>query len=146
MSFSDANLFKEIIQEHYKHPKNKGLKEGAGFATVHFKNPSCGDDLTVQVKVEDATVKEIRHQGTGCAICCASASVMSELLKQRGVAEARELIAEFKRMVSAEPFDEEKLEEAAAFQGVAQLPPRIKCATLAWSACEEGLENCHEEK
>ncbi len=146
MSSFEQNLFKEIIQEHYKNPRNKGLKDEPGYVNVHFRNPSCGDDLTVQVKAEGERIVDIRHQGTGCAICCSSASVMSELLKAKSLDEAFAIIKEFKLMVSAEPFIEELLDEAVAFQGVAQLPPRIKCATLAWLACEEGLESYHEKE
>lgn len=146
MSSFEQNLFKEIIQEHYKNPRNKGLKDEPGYVNVHFRNPSCGDDLTVQVKAEGERIVDIRHQGTGCAICCSSASVMSELLKAKSLDEAFAIIKEFKLMVSAEPFNEELLDEAVAFQGVAQLPPRIKCATLAWLACEEGLESYHEKE
>ncbi len=146
MSSFDQSLFKEIIQEHYKNPLNKGLKPDADYVTVHFRNPSCGDDLTVQVKAEGERIVDIRHQGTGCAICCSSASVMSQLLKAKTVGQAFAIINEFKLMVSAEPFNEEMLDEAIAFQGVAQLPPRIKCATLAWLACEEGLESYHEKE
>lgn len=146
MSSFEQNLFKEIIQEHYKNPRNKGLKDEPGYVNVHFRNPSCGDDLTVQVKAEGERIVDIRHQGTGCAICCSSASVMSELLKAKSLDDAFAIIKEFKLMVSAEPFNEELLDEAVAFQGVAQLPPRIKCATLAWLACEEGLESYHEKE
>lgn len=146
MSSFEQNLFKEIIQEHYKNPRNKGLKDEPGYVNVHFRNPSCGDDLTVQVKAKGERIVDIRHQGTGCAICCSSASVMSELLKAKSLDEAFAIIKEFKLMVSAEPFNEELLDEAVAFQGVAQLPPRIKCATLAWLACEEGLESYHEKE
>ena len=146
MSSFEQNLFKEIIQEHYKNPRNKGLKDEPGYVNVHFRNPSCGDDLTVQVKAEGERIVDICHQGTGCAICCSSASVMSELLKAKSLDEAFAIIKEFKLMVSAEPFNEELLDEAVAFQGVAQLPPRIKCATLAWLACEEGLESYHEKE
>ncbi len=146
MSSFDQQLFKEIIQDHYKNPHNKGLKNDPDYVTVHFKNPSCGDDLTIQVKVDGEKIVDIRHQGSGCAICCSSASVMSVLLKAKTVMDALAIIKEFKLMVSAEPFNEELLDEAVAFQGVAQLPPRIKCATLAWLACEEGLENYHEKE
>lgn len=146
MSSFDQQMFKEIIQDHYKNPHNKGLKNDPEYVTVHFKNPSCGDDLTVQVKFDGQNIVDIRHQGSGCAICCSSASVMSELLKAKTLGQAQAIIKEFKLMVSAEAFNEDLLEEAVAFQGVAQLPPRIKCATLAWLACEEGLESYHEKK
>ena len=67
------NLYRQVIMDHYKNPRNKGLK---GFPKAHIKNPSCGDDITMEALVEDGVVKEIRHQGSGCSICCSSASVV----------------------------------------------------------------------
>ena len=139
-SESERELFRQIILDHYKNPRNKGLSDDPAYQTIHLKNPSCGDDLTVQIRIEGDRILDIRHLGSGCAICCSSASVMSELLRCRTLDEAKACIKAFKLMVSAEPFDENCLEEAVAFEGVAELPPRIKCATLAWLACEEAIE------
>lgn len=133
------DIYRRIIEDHYRRPRNKGLVNDDTYKTIHLKNPSCGDDLTVQLKTENEELKDIRQSGSGCAICCASASVMSERLKGRKKPDALKIIDEYKKMLSGEEFDEELLDEAAAFQGVSKLPPRIKCAALAWTACEEGL-------
>lgn len=142
MSYSndDQNLFRQIIADHHRNPRNKGLVDQEGYQRLHLKNPSCGDDLEIQLHLQNGVLQDIRHEGTGCAICCSSASIMSERLKGCEVNEAKAIICEFKQMVSAEPYNEELLEEAIVFQGVANLPPRIKCATLAWLACEAAIE------
>lgn len=127
--------------DHYQNPRNKGLKEGSGYVTVHMKNPSCGDDITVQVKLAEGgdRLAEVRQAGDGCSICCSSTSIMTELLTAKTADEAEGLIEQFKNMVTAEPYDEDALGEAIALQGVARLQPRVKCATLGWLAAEEAI-------
>lgn len=141
MSSSDQNmLFRQLIMDHYQNPRNKGLVGDPAYKTVHLKNPSCGDDISVQLKLdENLEVADCRYMGTGCAICCSSGSMMTELLKDKTSEEALEAIRQFKQMVSGEPFDEELLEECISLQGVTQVPPRINCATLAWNAAEAGI-------
>lgn len=141
----DESLFRQIIMDHHRNPRYKGLVDNPGYVTVHLKNPSCGDDLTVQVKFDGQNIVDIRHMGTGCAICCSSADVMSTLLRSRSIEDAEACIRQFKLMVSDQPFDEGVLEDAIAFHGVASLPPRIKCATLAWLACEEAIGVSQQE-
>ena len=124
--------------DHYKSPRNKGLT-GKGKQT-HLRNPSCGDDITVEVEVENGKIKHVHHEGTGCSICCSSASVMSEVLTGKDVDEAKKLINDYCNMIKGEKIDnEEELEEALVYQGVAQFPARMKCATIAWKAVEEIL-------
>lgn len=133
--------------DHYQNPRNKGLApDPRGYMTVHLKNPSCGDDLTVQLKVEGETIKEIRQSGEGCSICCASASMMSELLEAQTIEEAEKIIKQFNLMVLAEDFDEEMIGDAISLQGVSRLPQRVKCATLGWQACERGLKKIEENR
>ena len=111
-----------------------------------MKNPSCGDELIVQLKKHGDTIEDCRHNGRGCSICCASASIMSELVKGKSETEAKHLYDEFMSMVSGGDYDEELLDEAAAFKGVAQLPARIKCATLCWKGMHRLLdEPCGDE-
>ena len=90
------NLYKQVIFDHYKNPRNKGLK---GYDHVHLRNPSCGDDITVEIKIKDGVIEEINHAGSGCSICCSSASVLSETLKGKTVDEAKHLIQEFYDMM-----------------------------------------------
>ncbi len=148
MSYSDqSHLFRQIVMDHYRNPRNKGLaKDPRGYMTVRLKNPSCGDDLTVQIKTEGEKILEIRQQGEGCSICCASASMMSELLEAETISEAEEIIRQFKLMVQAEDYDAEKIGDAVSLQGVSRLPQRVKCATLGWQAAERGLKQIQKNR
>ena len=85
-------LYRQVIMDNYKNPKNKGLIISPDYTNIHLKNPSCGDDMHVCCKVEGNQILDVRHDGHGCSICCSSASVMSELLKGRSVNEANEII------------------------------------------------------
>ncbi len=134
-------LYRTVIMDHYKNPKNKGLKNTDPYHLVHLTNPSCGDDLRVEIIVEDGKVVDVRQDGKGCSICLSSASVMSELLKGKTVEEAHDLIESFYSMVKGEELpDEDKLEEAIAYKGVRDFPARIKCATLAWKCVEKAID------
>ena len=133
-----SNLYRQVIMEHYKSPRNKGLT-GNGKQN-HLRNPSCGDDITVEVEIENNTIKHVHHDGTGCSICCSSASVMTEVLTGKDVEEAKKIIANYCNMIKGEEIDDEDaLEEALVYQGVAAFPARMKCATIAWKAVEELL-------
>lgn len=137
------DLYRQVIMDHYKNPRNKGLIEKDGYHKVHLHNPSCGDDIVIEVHIKDGKILDIRQDGTGCSICCSSASVMSETLKDLSVAEGEELINKFLEMIQGIEISEEiedKLGEAVAYKGVSQFPARIKCATLAWKACEKALK------
>lgn len=138
------NLYRQVIMEHYKSPRNKGLK---GYPHVHIKNPSCGDDITVEAKIENGKLEEIRHQGSGCSICCSSASVLSEVLKGKTVEEANELIQKFYAMMKGEEIDDpDDLDEALVYEGVSKFPARIKCATISWKALERLINGDNDEE
>ncbi|MGL4624884.1 MAG: Fe-S cluster assembly sulfur transfer protein SufU [Culicoidibacterales bacterium] len=140
MSYSyDEQMFRQIIMDHYKTPRFKGLVEQPGFVTVHLKNPSCGDDMQVQTQVENGVITEVHHDGSGCSICCASASMMAQLVSGETIEQAQAKKQAFYDMVSGQGIDEELLDEAISLQGVAKLPPRIKCATLGWKAFEQTI-------
>lgn len=135
------NLYRQVIMEHYKSPKNHGLIESDDYQTVHLHNPSCGDDIKVQIKVCNGVVTDVRHAGVGCSICCSSASVMSEAIKGHTIEEAEAIINNFLTMIKGEPFDESiDMQDAVVYQGVAKFPARIKCATLAWKATKQAIE------
>ncbi len=134
-------LYRQVIMDHYKNPRNKGLVQDATYHTIHIKNPTCGDDITVQSKVENGLVQDVRHDGTGCSICCSSASVMSETVKGKTVEEAKVIAVNYLNWMGNQPYDEQvDLEEAIVYQGVRQFPARIKCASIAWKAFEGTLE------
>ncbi len=134
-------LYRTVIMDHYKNPKNKGLKNTDPYHLVHLTNPSCGDDMRVEIVVENGRVIDVRQDGKGCSICLSSASVMSELLIGKTVEEAKDIIQSFYSMVKGEELlDEDKLEEAIAYKGVRDFPARIKCATLAWKCVERAID------
>ena len=134
-------LYRTVIMDHYKNPKNKGLKNTDPYHLVHLTNPSCGDDMRVEIVVENGRVIDVRQDGKGCSICLSSASVMSELLIGKTVEEAKDIIQSFYSMVKGEELpDEDKLEEAIAYKGVRDFRARIKCATLAWKCVERAID------
>ncbi|QWB99638.1 SUF system NifU family Fe-S cluster assembly protein [Mycoplasmatota bacterium] len=135
------HLYREIIMEHYKNPRNKGLVTNDDYKSNRIKNPSCGDDITIQVLVEDGMVKDVKQEASGCSISVASASVLSEIMIGRSVEEAKKIVDTYINMVTNKEFDESvDLEEAAVFSGVKKFPARIKCASIAWVAFKDSLE------
>ncbi len=140
------DLYRQVIMDHYKNPRNKGLVEDASFISLRLKNPSCGDDTIIQAKINNGIIEKVRFEGTGCSICCASSSVMTEILKGKSINEAKEIIQDFYALIKGEEVkDEDRLDEAIAFSGVHQFPARVKCATLAWKAMGTILEGSGED-
>ena len=141
MSFNNLDqLYRSVIMDHYKNPRNKGeIEDGA--LTVDMNNPTCGDRIHLTLQVEDGIVKDAKFDGEGCSISMSSASMMTQLIKDKKVEEAVELADIFSKMMLGEDFDDEKydLGDVEALQGVAKFPARIKCATLAWKAMEKGV-------
>ncbi|HMA47385.1 MAG TPA: SUF system NifU family Fe-S cluster assembly protein [Frankiaceae bacterium] len=133
------SLYQEIILDHYRNPHHRGLREPYD-AEVHHVNPTCGDEVTLRVRLADGRVEDVSYDSEGCSISQASASVMSDLVIGRRVEEAMELEREFLAMLQArgavEP-DEDRLEDAVAFAGVAKYPARVKCALLSWMAWKD---------
>jgi nitrogen fixation NifU-like protein len=132
------DLYRETILDHYSHPRNKGVLEGAD-VTGEGANPLCGDEITIFLMVRDGVVRDVRFDGKGCSISQASASMMTEQIKGRPVEEARGLIAAFKAMMHGEPANGD-LGDLEALQGVRKFPVRVKCATLGWVTLEGALE------
>ncbi len=134
------DLYRELILDHYRHPRHKGELEEATAKAEGF-NPLCGDEISVDVSVHDGIIKGVAFRGRGCSISQASASMMTETVTGRTKAEAIELLNSFKRMMMEPEKDlDPELGDLEAFQGVAKFPVRVKCATLAWHVLEEGLE------
>lgn len=141
MSFNNLDqLYRSVIMDHYKNPRNKGEIEDDAL-TVDMNNPTCGDRIHLTLQVEDGIVKDAKFDGEGCSISMSSASMMTQLVKDKKVEEAVELADIFSKMMLGEDFDDEKydLGDVEALQGVAKFPARIKCATLAWKAMEKGV-------
>ncbi len=144
MSVPLGSMYQEIILDHYKHPQHKGLP--ADFdAEVHHVNPTCGDEVTLRVKLADGRITELGWDGEGCSISQASTSVMSGLVSGKPVDDALALEHRFLDLMqsrgSAEltDEDEEALEDAVAFEGVSKYPARVKCALLGWMAMKSAV-------
>jgi nitrogen fixation NifU-like protein len=139
MTASLDSMYQQIIIDHYKHPHHRGLPDVFD-SEVHHVNPTCGDEVTVRVRLQDGTITDLGWVGEGCSISQAATSVMSDLVVGARVTAALELQQKFLDLVqsgghldlSAE--DAERLEDAIAFEGVAKYPARVKCALLGWMA------------
>ena len=133
-------LYQEMILDHYRKPRNKGELPGAD-ASVPMKNPLCGDEITLHVRFGENTIDDLRFSGRGCSISQASASMMTQLLKGRDLAEVDKLRATFRDMVmgDATAAGDSSLGSLRALSGVARFPARVKCALLAWNALETAI-------
>lgn len=136
MSLDD--LYREVILDHYSHPRNRGVADPAD-VTREGANPLCGDELRVSLRVREGIVEDVRFEGKGCSISQASASMMTEVVKGKRVEEVVGLIAAFKAVMHGEPASED-LGDLEALQGVRKFPVRVKCATLGWVTLEGALE------
>lgn len=133
------DLYRRVIMDHYKQPRNRGTFD-ADAVTINLNNPTCGDRIALQLRVEDGIVQEARYTGEGCSISMASASMMTEAVKGKTIEEALELADRFSSMVKGEDAEFEEYEDIEALSGVCKFPARIKCATLAWNALRKGVE------
>ena len=144
------DLYREIILDHYRTPRNRGELPVPPARHAEGHNPLCGDDVTVYLDVtgegDAATVTDVKVSGQGCSISQSSASMMSAAVKGKTVGEVRALVKRFKGMMSIETDDGDDdtadvaLGDLEALQGVVKFPVRIKCATLAWNTLTEALE------
>ena len=143
------DLYKEIILDHYRSPRNQGELEPPAHRCEGF-NPLCGDEVIVFVSLIDEKIEEIKIGGQGCSISQASASMMTEIIKGKSISEAEEIIHAFKEMMdiyeselSGEETDGTSpsvdLGDLEALQGVVKYPVRIKCATLAWNTLTQSI-------
>jgi nitrogen fixation protein NifU and related proteins len=152
------DLYREIILDHYRNPRNRGELESPPAHRAEGFNPLCGDEIVVTLLLGGDVVDDVRIGGQGCSISQSSASMMSAAVKGKTVAEARELIKAFKAMMSiheheldrdaetepadpAEPSPEVKLGDLEALRGVVKFPVRIKCATLSWNTLANALDD-----
>lgn len=137
------DLYREIILDHYKNPRNRGSLEPPAVRSEGH-NPLCGDEIEVFLTVDNGIISDIKIGGQGCSISQSSASMMSAAVKGKPVAEARALIHRFKHMMSidevGEPDTSAPLGDLEALQGVVKFPVRIKCAVLSWNTLAEGLD------
>lgn len=140
MSYKNLDLlYRQVIMDHYKNPRNKGVLED-GNHTIQMNNPTCGDRIQLTMKLEDGVVKDIKYEGEGCSISMSSASMMTQAIKGKTADEAIKLAKIFSDMMQGKDVDTDlDLGDIEALQGVSKFPARIKCATLAWKALEKGI-------
>ena len=133
-------LIREVIMDHYEYPRNKGLKHDASYASVNLDSESCIDNINLEVKIEDGIIKDICFDGVACTISTASTSIMSELLKNKSIEEAENIIDNYLAMLYGKDYNEDLLQEANAFVNTSKQANRIKCATLSWNGLKQILE------
>ena len=133
-------LYQEMILDHYRRPRNKGELADAE-QTVLMKNPLCGDEIAVHVSFDGDTISDLRFSGRGCSISQASASMMTQLVKGKPIAEIENIRARFREMVMGyeSAAEDPSLGSARALGGVSRFPARVKCALLAWNALDTAM-------
>jgi len=136
------SVYTDLIMHHNNKKENKGELKDPDLSE-HGHNPNCGDDITLDLKIEDDIIKEAVFHGSGCAISQASTSIMIDLIKGKSVKEALELVETFIKMIKKEIDDKEKLKklkDARALQNISNMPARVKCAVLSWHTLKEALK------
>lgn len=133
------DLYRDIILDHYRSPRHKGHLP-APTASYEGLNPLCGDEVTIEVQLEDGRLADVSYTGSGCSISQSSASMMTEAIAGKSVDDVRHLIGEFTAMMrGSDEGDPEEMGDLEALSGVRKFPVRIKCATLAWHTLDEAL-------
>ena len=143
-----SSIYTQLIMEHNKSGHNKRPLDNPNIVE-RGHNPSCGDDITLQLKIKDGQIEDASFQGVGCAISQASASMMIDLIKGRGLDEATKLAETFLGMIKKEVTDEkelEGLEDLIVFQSISNMPARVKCAVLAWHTLKDALSEAYFER
>lgn len=143
MSFLLENIYTELIAEHSRSPENRHPLPNAT-VKEHGHNPSCGDEITLELQIVDGTIVDAAFSGAGCAISQASTDMMIDLMRGKTVAQARKLAELFIAMIHGEVTDDaelDALDEAAALKNISTMPARVKCATLAWHTLEQCIDD-----
>ena len=143
MSNIDPMLMRQIIMDHYDYPRNKELTKDNGYMSRHMASDSC---ITVETKISDGNIDDIRFDGVACTISTASTSIMSELLIGKTTEEAKEIMDNYFKMIDQKEYDEDALDEAIAFQNVGKQANRINCATIGWKAMREMIKESEDGK
>ena len=143
-SLDDPQFLREIIMDHYQHPRNRGLVDDESYKKINMNSETCIDNLDIQVKFNGDKIADVRYDGEACAICTSSTSIMSELVIGKTIDEAQEIIDNYMNMIYEREYDEELLEEAIAFKNTYKQANRIKCATLSWNGLVELIKEREE--
>lgn len=128
----DSNLKRDLILEHYQHPKNKGLIDDDTYIKINMNNESCIDEVDLMIKVENDTITDIRFDGEACAICTSATSIMIDTLLGKTLKEVKELYENYSNMIDEKEYNPTILEQANAYDDIYKQPNRKKCALLPW--------------
>ncbi len=136
----DPLIHREIIMDHYQHPRNHHLSEDKAYHKAHMASESCIDDLTVMMKIDQGIISDVCFDGVGCTISTASTSILTDLIKGKTIEEAKVIVHSYYEMINLVSINEELLQEAVAFQNVGKQANRIKCATIGFKAIEQMIK------
>jgi nitrogen fixation NifU-like protein len=142
----DNMLLRQIIMDHYENPRNHELVDDSSYVSVNMDSETCVDNIDIQAKIEEDIIEDIRFDGEACAICTASTSIMSELLKGKSLPEARNIIENFNNMIYEKDYDPDVIEDGIAFMHTHKQANRIKCATLGWMGIEKIIDTAVGDK
>lgn len=140
----DNTLLRQIIMDHYEHPRNHQLVEDETYLSVNMDSSTCIDNVDIQARIVGDKIEDIRFDGEACAICTASTSIMSELLIGKTIDEANVIIENFMNMIYEREYDPEVIEDGIAFMNTHKQANRIKCATLGWTGISQIIETSQE--
>ncbi|MDD4624323.1 MAG: SUF system NifU family Fe-S cluster assembly protein [Tenericutes bacterium] len=138
MNYSN-DLYRNIILDHIENPKNKKEINSQEYLKSYLKNPACGDDVLIYVLIDKDIIKDVSYDVNGCTVCKASTSIMSELLIGKTLKEVDIIINNINNMLVGKDFDKNIIKDAIAFEGIKNLPPRIKCAILPYKAFKKAI-------
>ena len=130
------DMMRSIIMDHYSNPTNKHEPNSDKFEKIHMHSDNCIDDLNIFLLIENNIVKDACFEGVACTISTASTDIMCDLLKDKNIEEAKNIIKQYDNMIHEQPFDEEVLEEAIVFINTSKQAARIRCATIGWNAAD----------
>ena len=133
-------MMREIIMDHYSNPRNYREENDPAYKTIFMDSTSCIDKIYVQAKIENNILVDVCWHGVGCAIAKSSTSIMSELLTDKSVDEAKKIIKNYMAMINEQEYDESLLDEAIVFMNTSKQAARIKCATIGWNGMSQILE------
>ena len=136
----DSNLKRELILEHYQHPKNRGLIDDESYIKVNMNNESCIDEVNLMVKIEEDVVTDIRFDGEACAICTSATSIMIDTLLGKSLKDIKEIYDNYNNMIDEKEYNPDILEQANAYDDIYKQPNRKKCALLPWWGIEKILK------
>lgn len=136
----DSNLKRELILEHYQHPKNKGLIDDDTYIKINMNNESCIDEVDLMIKLENDIITDIRFDGEACAICTSATSIMIDTLIGKTLEEVKELYQNYSNMIDEKEYNPTILEQANAYDDIYKQPNRKKCALLPWWGIEKLLK------